>query len=335
LAEHRKAGGGTLIMEASSHALEQDRLAGTQVDLAVFTNLSRDHLDYHGDMESYARAKARLFELLGHEGAAVLNSDDGMYPLMARSVRSAGVRILTTSICGPADLWASNIESAGAGTRFDLHGLGLDRAGVVAPILGRHNVSNLVQALACARWLGVPEAELLADLTKVSGAPGRMERVPSSQGDGVRPGPAIYVDYAHTPEALEHALHTLREVPDRGRLILVFGCGGDRDPGKRPMMGRVAARLADRLIVTSDNPRQEDPAVIAEAILQGVREQGRETGYRCEVELDRRAAIRMALEIAEPADLVLIAGKGHEITQTSAAGVIDFDDRRVAQELIS
>ncbi|MCP5022308.1 MAG: UDP-N-acetylmuramyl-tripeptide synthetase, partial [bacterium] len=175
MAEHRSAGGGTLIMEASSHALEQDRLSGTQVDLAVFTNLSRDHLDYHGDMEAYGRAKARLFESLGHDGAAVLNTDDAAYPLMARSVLGAGVRILTTSTWGVADLWASAIQTVERGTRFDLHGLGLDAEGVQIPVLGRYNVSNLLQALACARWLGVGEQQLLADLPNLKSAPGRME----------------------------------------------------------------------------------------------------------------------------------------------------------------
>lgn len=331
MAEHRAAGGGTLIMEASSHALEQDRLAGTQVDLAVFTNLSRDHLDYHGDMESYGRAKARLFETLGPDGAAVLNADDGMYPMMARSVRGAGVRVLTTSTRGPADLWASNIELTATGTRFDLNGLGLQAQGVEAPVLGEHNVSNLLQALACARWLGEGEQELLEDLPRVQTAPGRMERI--SGGDGS--GPRTFVDYAHTPEALEHALNTLRALPGDGRLIVVFGCGGDRDQGKRAVMGRVATRLADRLVVTNDNPRGEDPAAIAEDIMVGVREEGRETGYLCDVELDRRSAISMALDMAAPEDVVLIAGKGHENTQTSAEGVVAFDDRLVARELCS
>ncbi|MDF1836880.1 MAG: UDP-N-acetylmuramoyl-L-alanyl-D-glutamate--2,6-diaminopimelate ligase [Planctomycetota bacterium] len=331
MAEHRAEGGGTLIMEASSHALEQDRLAGTQVDLAVFTNLSRDHLDYHGDMESYGRAKARIFETLGPDGAAVLNSDDAVYPMMARAVRGAGVRVLTTSTQGPADLWAANIELTPTGTRFDLNGLGLQAQGVEVPVLGEHNVSNLLQALACARWLGKGEAELLEDLPRVQTAPGRMELVSGSDGQG----PRTFVDYAHTPEALEHALNTLRRLPGEGRLFVVFGCGGDRDQGKRELMGRVATRLADRLVVTSDNPRGEDPAAIAEAIMVGVREQGRETGYLCDVELDRRAAIERALQTAGPQDVVLIAGKGHESTQTSAQGVVAFDDRLVARELCS
>jgi UDP-N-acetylmuramoyl-L-alanyl-D-glutamate--2,6-diaminopimelate ligase len=334
MAEHRQAGGGTLIMEASSHALDQDRLAGTQVDLAVFTNLSRDHLDYHGDMESYARAKARLFESLGPDGAAVLNADDAMYPMMARVVSGLGVRILTTSTQVPADLCATNIETVASGTRFDLRGMGLNATAAHIPVLGHHNVSNALQALACARWLGVSETQLLVDLSNLRSAPGRMERV-SFDSEVGRSMPHVYVDYAHTPEALEHALSSLVDVPGAGRVILVFGCGGDRDQGKRKMMGRVAARLADRLIVTSDNPRGEDPAVIAEQIMVGVREQGSPGAYLCYVELDRLAAIRMALEMADPGDLVLIAGKGHENTQTSAGGVIDFDDRLVAQGLCS
>ncbi|MBL4771285.1 MAG: UDP-N-acetylmuramoyl-L-alanyl-D-glutamate--2,6-diaminopimelate ligase [Planctomycetes bacterium] len=331
MAEHRAAGGGTLIMEASSHALEQDRLAGTQVDLAVFTNLSRDHLDYHGDMESYGRAKARLFETLGHDGAAVLNADDAMYPMMARSVRGAGVRILTTSTQGPADLWASNIEAVERGTRFDLQGLGLNANGIQVPLLGRYNVSNLLQALACARWLGVPESQLLEDLARVKTAPGRMELLAQTGVDR----PRIFVDYAHTPEALQNALNTLREVPARGRVFVVFGCGGDRDPGKRALMGGVAAQLADHIIVTNDNPRGEDPEVIAEQILAGVCAAGQMAGASCHMQLDRRAAIQQAVEMAQPEDLILIAGKGHETTQTSAAGVIEFDDRLVAQELCS
>ncbi len=333
MAEHRAAGGGTLIMEASSHALEQDRLSGTQVDLAVFTNLGRDHLDYHGDMEAYGRAKARLFESLGHDGAAVLNTDDPAYPIMARSVLSAGVRILTTSTLGAADLWASNIETVERGTSFDLHGLGMDAVGVQISMLGHYNVSNLLQALACARWLGVGGQQLLADLPNVKSAPGRMELVLGKEPESG--APRVFVDYAHTPEALEHALGTLREVPGLGRLIVVFGCGGDRDQGKRELMGRVAVRLADRIILTSDNPRSEDPVAIVDQILMGVREQGKQGGYLCDVELDRRAAIQMALSMAGQDDLVLIAGKGHENTQTTASGVIEFDDRLVAQELCS
>ena len=334
LAEHRSLGGGTVIMEASSHALEQERLAGTEVDIAVFTNLSRDHLDYHGNMEDYAASKARLFHHLSPSGVAILNADDREHPRMAHAALSSGARVLTTSLAGPADLWASHLVCEAGRTRIDLSGLGLQVAGLWVPVTGSYNVANLLQAMACARWLGIEREPLLQAITQIQGAPGRMEPV------DLGPERArVWVDYAHTPEALERALQTLQAVPqpgegsEGGQLTVVFGCGGDRDQGKRHAMGAVAGRLAHRVIVTSDNPRSEDPAQIAAQILKGVQSiQGVAAPEVC-VELDRRAAIRIAVRTSRPGDSVLVAGKGHEPIQIFADHTQTFDDRLVAREV--
>ncbi len=329
-AEHRRLGGGTVVMEASSHALEQERLAGTEVDVAVFTNLSRDHLDYHGDMEAYAESKARLFASLSPRGVAILNADDREHPRMAHAALTRGAPVLTTSLAGPADLWANHLLCEAGRTRMDLHGMGLDHAGLWVPLTGAYNVANLLQALACARWLGVEADALLAAAQTIVGAPGRMERV-----DLGPDRPQVWVDYAHSPEALERALQTLQGVPAQGRLTVVFGCGGDRDVGKRAWMGQVAGRWAQRVVVTSDNPRSEDPRSIADQILEGVRGVTGPHAPEVWVELDRREAIRWAVQNASAEDRILIAGKGHEATQIFADREQSFDDRLVAQEVAS
>ena len=330
LAEHRRSGGGTVVMEASSHALEQERLAGCEVDVAVFTNLSRDHLDYHGDMESYAESKARLFSNLSPRGVAILNADDREHPRMAHAALSQGAPVLTTSLAGPADLWASRLLCEAGRTRLDLHGMGLDRSGLWVPVTGAFNVANLLQALACARWLGEEAEALWAAAQHVQGAPGRMECVPLGPE-----WPQIWVDYAHSPEALERVLQTLQAVPSEGDLTVVFGCGGDRDPGKRALMGQVAGRWAQRVVVTSDNPRSEDPAHIAAAIVDGLQSLEAPAVTDVTVELDRRAAIHHAITTAGPSGRVLIAGKGHEALQVFADREQAFDDRQVAMEVAS
>jgi len=325
---HRQAGGGTVIMEASSHAIDQDRLAGTEIDLAVFTNLGRDHLDYHGTLEAYAASKAALFASLGHGGAAVLNADDQEHPRMAGAAASAGAQIVTTSLLGPADLWATHVAMRGGQIHFDLQGMGLNATGLVLPMVGEYNLSNLLQALASARWLGAEAQALLAAIPRVQGAPGRMERVPLGPGR-----PAVFVDFAHTPEGLQVALEALASIEPRGQLTVVFGCGGDRDRGKRAPMGQVAARLADRVLITSDNPRSEDPVQIAAGILAGVQTVRGLDAPEYFVELDRRAAIGLALRHAEPEDVILVAGKGHEAQQIFADQTVPFDDRQVVMEV--
>ncbi|MEZ6014103.1 MAG: UDP-N-acetylmuramoyl-L-alanyl-D-glutamate--2,6-diaminopimelate ligase [Planctomycetota bacterium] len=333
-ARHRAAGGDTLVMEASSHAIVQERLAGTRVAVAAFTNLTREHLDYHGTLTAYARAKARLFTALGPGGVAVVNVDDPAWAMMASAATARGARVVTTSARGRADLVAQGVQASPQGARLRLSGLGLAHA-VELPLRGGHNVENALTAAAIARVLGADPDEVAAALATVTPAPGRLEPV----GGGTL-GFDVLVDYAHSPDALERVLSTLRAdltaVAARAgrapaRLIVVFGCGGDRDRGKRPVMGGIAARLADIAFVTSDNPRSERPQAIIDDVLEGFQDQG---GRRI-VEVDRRRAIARALDAARAGDIVLIAGKGHENTQTIGKDVLPFDDRVVALEHLS
>lgn len=326
LARHRDLGGDAIALEASSHALDQERLAGVAIDVAVFTNLTRDHLDYHGDMERYARAKSELFAALGPGSFAVVNADDPASQLMTRRASEAGARVFTFSTTSRADLRASSIEVAPDGVRFQVEGMGISQRWTSSRLLGRFNVENALAALAAVLVSGASPLHALEGLASVLPAPGRMQAV-AAPGRG----PAVVVDYAHTDDALRKALATLREsVPADGRLIVVFGCGGDRDRGKRPLMGAVASELADVVVLTSDNPRSESPAAIVEEIRAGTR------GSRAQVreQLDRRAAIAEALGLARRSDIVLIAGKGHETTQTIGAKSEPFDDRAVALELL-
>ena len=329
LARHRDLGGDAVALEASSHALEQERLAGLEVDVAVFANLSRDHLDYHGDMESYAAAKALLFERLAPGAHAVLNADDPAHERMAAAARRAGAVVHTFSTRSRADLRASRLQIDSKGTRFLFHGMGISRTWVQIPLVGRFNVENALAALLAVLMSGASPSDCLEGLATVIPAPGRLESVPTGDREF-----ALLVDYAHTPDALEQVLSTLRETLEGvqgGRLICVFGCGGERDVGKRGPMGRVAADLADLAILTSDNPRGEDPTAIAEAVLAGAREVA---DAEVVVELDRRAAIELAVREARPGDVVLIAGKGHEAVQTIGDRALEFSDRRAAAEAV-
>jgi UDP-N-acetylmuramoyl-L-alanyl-D-glutamate--2,6-diaminopimelate ligase len=326
LREHALLGGNALVLEASSHALDQQRLAGLRVDAAVFTNLTRDHLDYHGDLENYARAKQRLFEGLGRGAQAVLHADDPCCARMAAAARAAGAGVLTYSARSRGDLSASRLETGLEGTHFDLHGMGISGAPVFLPLPGRYNVENALAALACALLSGASPASLLAGLATVSPAPGRLERVSPE-----RRGPRVFVDYAHSEDALLNVCRVVRPALAReGRLIVVFGCGGDRDRGKRSPMGRVVNEHADIAIVTSDNPRSEDPGRIIDEIVAGMQPP---RAQRL-VEPDRRSAIQHAIALAREEDVVLIAGKGHEDTQTIGTGVQEFDDRLVAAEAL-
>lgn len=313
LAEMRDAGCTHVVLEASSHGLAMHRLSGVEVAVGGFTNLSRDHIDYHGTMEAYRAAKATLFE--GMARAACFNVDDATGSELA--AHFVGPR-RTISVAGaPADLSLEALTCTVDGSRAQL--AGVDDA-LDIPLIGRHNVENALVALGMAELAGVPREEAIAALAHVSAAPGRLEPVAGPRH--------VLVDYAHTPDALANVLEVLRPMVT-GRLICVFGAGGDRDRGKRPQMGAAAARLADVAVVTSDNPRSEAPEAIIDDILAGVPE-----GVSPVVELDRRRAIHRAVALAEIDDLVLIAGKGHETYQIVGDTRLDFDDRLVAAEAL-
>jgi len=296
------AGCGVCASEISSHALEQRRADGLRFAVGVYTNLTRDHLDYHGTMERYAAAKARLFAMLDEDATAVVNDADPT----ARAVQTRAriVRFRPEGIVGGA-----------GGTRFRWRG-----REATLPLVGRHNAANAVAALEAACAIGADPDEALHQLARVLPPRGRLEPVQTSPF-------LVLVDYAHTDDALEKALHAVREITS-GKVSVVFGCGGDRDRGKRPRMGAVAGRLADRVFVTSDNPRSEDPARIVEEVLRGVGRRG------ARVEIDRRAAIRLAIAEAEAGDTVLIAGKGHEDYQIVGDRRHPFDDVAVAREAL-
>jgi UDP-N-acetylmuramoyl-L-alanyl-D-glutamate--2,6-diaminopimelate ligase len=307
-----------LVMEVSSHALDQRRTSGVEFRVGVFTNLTGDHLDYHKTMEQYGRAKRLLFEQLPPHGAAVINRDD---PAGAQMAEGTPARVVWYGLSPAADVWARIERIDAAGTRFVLMHDG-GEIPVTTPLIGRHNVYNCLAAAGACASLGVSPSDIAAGLGSVARVPGRMERV------GVPASYQVFVDYAHTDDAMEKALSSIRPLAGR-ELIVVFGCGGDRDRTKRPRMGRVAAKLADRVFVTSDNPRSEKPEAIIEEILAGMDESAR---AKTLVEPDRRAAIESAVASAAPGDIIVIAGKGHETYQIIAQRRIHFDDAEVAAD---
>lgn len=322
LARMRGEGADWVAIEVSSHALAQRRVDGTWFAAACFTNLSHDHLDYHRTLDGYLAAKARLFEP-ERCGIAVVNADDPAGGAIADHARGRGIPVWTYALDDPrADLGATDIGGTDREVSFTL----VDRRGggriaVQVPLVGRINVANALAAAATARALGIPLGAVADGLARTAVVPGRLERIDAGQPF------TVLVDYAHTPDALAGAVAAARALPGAGRVGVVFGCGGDRDPVKRPAMGAAAA-AADLVIVTSDNPRSEDPAAIAAAAAAGARA----AGAVPLVELDRRAAIRAAIAWAGPGDVVLIAGKGHETGQTQAGRTVPFDDRVVARE---
>ena len=326
LARLRDDGVRTVALEVSSHALAQHRVDGTVFAAACFTNLSHDHLDFHGDETAYFTAKASLFDP-ERCAVGVVNLDDPRGPELVALARERGLDVRTYAVHdGTADYGADDVVLDASGARFTL----VDRRGGVRlgtriPLLGRFNVTNALAAAATHHASGGSLADAAAGLADAPVVPGRLERV-----DGGRPF-AVLVDYAHTPDALAHALAAARELaaPD-GRVAVVFGCGGDRDQAKRPEMGAAAA-VADLVIVTNDNPRSEDPGAIADAAAAGARAAGREPT----IQLDRRAAIGEAIAWAKPGDVVLVAGKGHEAGQTIGDETHPFDDRAVARHLVS
>ncbi len=327
LAELKARGAAAVAMEVSSHALDQGRVAALPVDTAVFTNLTRDHLDYHADMAAYAKAKQGLFRMPGLR-QAVLNLDDPFGQVILDAL-DAGIETVVTSI-NPAWLppqgdvhWlqAVHIDSGLAGMRVQLHGT-WGKGEFTTGLLGRFNVSNLLAVLAVLLLRGYGLEQAIQALEDVGGVPGRMERF------GNLGQPLVVVDYAHTPDALEQVLSVLREHGPR-RLICLFGCGGERDRGKRPQMGAVAERLSDLLILTDDNPRGEDGKSIINEILSGM-----QNPHQALVQSNRGRAIRHGVCMAGPGDILLVAGKGHETTQEMGELRILFSDRaQVTQAL--
>jgi UDP-N-acetylmuramoyl-L-alanyl-D-glutamate--2,6-diaminopimelate ligase len=301
-------------LEASSIGLVEHRLDGCAIDIALFTNLTQDHLDYHGTMAAYGAAKRRLFDWPGLK-AAVVNVDDAFGARLAAELSGSGLDVWTVSLHGPARLVAGARQYGPDGLVFEVTE-GSARQTLTTAVVGEFNASNLLVVLGGLRAVGVPLAEAVAALGAVTPVPGRLQRI-SAEGDDVE----AVVDYAHTPDALEQVLATLRPMARArgGRLVCVFGCGGDRDATKRPRMGAVATQRADRVIVTSDNPRSEDPAAIVAQVLAGA--SGEAEGV-----VDRRQAVARALREAAPGDVVLVAGKGHETTQVIAGIAHPYSD---------
>lgn len=321
LAAFRDEGADHVAMEVSSHALEQGRVAAVDFEVAAFTNLTRDHLDYHGSMQAYGDAKAKLFAWPTLK-TAVINIDDAFGQQLAKRI-AADVRSLHCSAAAhDADVVASAIVTSSEGLAFELVTPWGSRP-IHSALLGRFNVANLLAVVACLGALGEPFDRIVDAVEALQPVNGRMNRL---GGSGRLP--LVVVDYAHTPDALEQALSALRP-HCAGRLICVFGCGGERDVGKRPLMGAIAARLADVAIVTDDNPRGEDGDIIVAQIVAGMGGMAEST-----VERDRARAIERALRMAQPSDVVLIAGKGHETYQDGADGKLPFDDMAVARKTL-
>lgn len=314
------AGTSHAIMEVSSHALHQARVEGIDFDVAVFTNLTHDHLDYHGDFESYGAAKRLLFEdylarSRKKKKYAIMNVDD---PSIREFVITAPVTMLSYSTRGFADACLSSYSESidGLTLTISLPGRTIP---ISSPLIGMFNASNILAAALSGHVTGIPHHAIKEGIEKLDGVPGRLERVPNDRGI------SIFVDYAHTPDALESVLSLLGRLK-KGRLIVVFGCGGNRDAAKRPLMGAIASRLSDEAIVTSDNPRNEDPGRIIEDVTKGFE------GKPMRIIEDRREAIFQSIRMARPGDVVLVAGKGHEDYQVIGTHTLHFSDREVIEE---
>lgn len=313
------------VMEVSSHALQQQRVAGLGFDVAVFTNLTGDHLDYHGTMDAYCAAKAKLFQMLPASGCAIVNDDDPSSQAMRSACRAPvwGCSLVSAS----ATCAASVVSQTIAGVEAEFRGP-WGAMSIALPLCGRHNVMNALQAAAVGNAIGLTATQISQSLASCKAPPGRLEPVMADD----KPY-SIFVDYAHTDDALDNVLSTLRPlVPPGGRLRVVFGCGGNRDPQKRPRMARVACKLADDVIITSDNPRKEDPEEIVRQVAQGV-PASHQSAMTCIV--DRRQAIFEAVARCRAGDVLLIAGKGHEDYQIIGEQRRPFDDRLVAREALA
>jgi UDP-N-acetylmuramoyl-L-alanyl-D-glutamate--2,6-diaminopimelate ligase len=316
LAELVARGARTVVMEASSHALHQRRVAGLAFSAVVYTNLTHDHLDYHGDYDQYLAAKAQLSDLLAPLGAEIVNQDD---PAWRQLPRRPGARRVTFGLAPEAEVRAERVALEPGGSAFRLH-LGDQACEVRLPLLGEFNVSNALGAAAVGWCLGLGPEAVAGRLASAPQVAGRMERLVAREWTVLR-------DYAHTPDALRRALRTLKPITP-GRLVVLFGCGGDRDRRKRPVMGEIAAREADIAVVTSDNPRTEDPGRIIDEI---------ETGMEGVAHLrivDRREAIGRALAMLAPGDCLLLAGKGHETYQVLGTERVPFDERKIVRDLL-
>jgi len=319
-----------VAMEVSSHALALHRVDGIEFDVAVFTNLTQDHLDFHGTLEDYRGAKTRLFRLLAESRkprrAAVINHDDPAGAQMLDALGAGAVEVITFGMSAGARVRPRAFSSGMEGIRLEAESpRGMVR--VASPLVGEHNVMNLLGAIGVGLAIEMEPDAIGAALSAVRIVPGRFERIEAGQPF------LVVVDYAHTPDALERTLATARKlVAPGGRLAAVFGCGGDRDRGKRPLMGGIAARLADRVWVTSDNPRSERPEAIIAEIVTGIPQAALDRHVTIP---DRKAAIRSALEWARPGDVVVLAGKGHETYQIVGSEVLPFDDRTIAREALA
>ena len=324
--EGADAGATEAVMEVSSHALAQGRVYGLPFDVAIFTNLTRDHLDFHGTMEDYFAAKRRLFDgsLLKPPRVAVLNIEDPYGAQLALTAREAGSEIFSYGL-STGEFRADNIDMAANGMRFTLQ-TPAGATQVQTRLTGKVNVYNLLAAAAAAFARGLSTDQISAGIASLFCVPGRFQTVDAGQDF------TVVVDYAHTDDALRNLTALAREfvTATGGKVITLFGCGGDRDKAKRPLMGRAAGEGSDFVVLTSDNPRSEDPQTILDDALPGLEAAG--TKYVTEV--DRASAIRLALEAARPGDIVLIAGKGHEKTQTLKSGTIPFDDAEVAATIL-
>ncbi len=318
-AEIRDEGGSAVAMETSSHALAMDRLWSCHFAAAVFTNLTRDHLDYHKTFEEYFAAKRRLFEGTGAGPAdvAIVNTDDPY----GHSLEELAARTLTYGLKNGAQITTKKYQLAFSGLEFTAQ----TRAGKIevrSKLVGKINVYNILAAIGAGIALQIPNAAIERGIEELESVPGRFERIAEGQPF------LVIVDYAHTDDALRNLISTARELCPENRIVTVFGAGGDRDRTKRPLMGEAAGNLSDMVVLTSDNPRSEDPLRIINDVLVGLQK----TGKKYRVESERGKAIEMALDEAQPGDIVLLAGKGHETYQVLREGTIDFDDRQVARQ---
>jgi len=318
LAEMVKKGVDYLAMEVSSHALSQERVLGVNFHSAIFTNLTQDHLDYHKTFKNYFQAKAKLFKHLGPQAFAVINNDD-KYSVRLKKITPA--KIITYGIKNKADVTAQGIKSDLRHTEFNLcfHGKKIKFS---TRLIGRHNIYNVLAASAWGIKAGLSLKAIQSAWEKFSSVPGRLERINSKKGF------SVFIDYAHTDDALKNALHTLRQLSPR-RIITLFGCGGERDKAKRPKMGKVVTSLSDFAVITSDNPRSENPADIARDIRRGI------SNHDYCVILERRKAIQKALALAKAGDIVLLAGKGHERYQVLKNKSIHFNDKEETRQCLA
>ena len=307
-----------VVMEVTSHALDQKRTEGIDFNAAIFTNFSQDHLDYHGTMEKYLEAKAKLFQIIDNPSkVAILNEDD---PAAKRAFGFSKAQVITFGIHGKGDFQAKEIECTLEGTSFILF-FSEKAFKIKMPLIGEFNVLNGLAAMALAYHRGLSMQQIQRKMVTFPGVPGRLERISNTKGIH------LFVDFAHTDQALEQVLTILRKIKQK-KIITIFGCGGDRDQSKRPKMAQVVEKFSDLMIVTSDNPRMEDPQEICDAVARGIR---RKDGVF--IEVDRRRAIEQGITLAEPGDIVLIAGRGHEPFQKAGGRLIRFDDREVAREV--